>query len=115
MSRHPHVQDVVVAARAGDADDSRTAPHRAARGRVAHAAAHRPPLVRAQRSHRAHRRQVLSQPRGAQGILKYMLHVQQIFHQIIVTEVNVLSSQLNHIDSDYDQQNTNTNKYRLLC
>lgn len=63
--RHPHVQDVVVAARAGDADDGRAAPHRAAPGRRPGPPAHRPPLVRAQRPHRAHRRQVLPQPRGA--------------------------------------------------
>lgn len=67
MDRYPRIQDIVVAARAGDADDGGAAARAAARGLVADAPAHRPPLVRAQRPHRAHRRQVLPQPRGAQG------------------------------------------------
>lgn len=57
--RYPDFQDLLVAARDGDADDGGVAAHPAARGRVPHAPAHRPPLVGAQRPHRAHRRQVL--------------------------------------------------------
>lgn len=66
--RHPYVQDVVVAARAGDADDCSAAASAGAAGRRTAATAHRPPLVSAQRPHGTHRRQVLPEPRGAQGI-----------------------------------------------